>query len=442
MSDNFKYKTNMASFVDYEYNHNKQNMNEFDYSKSYLDDDLKNFLKDTYCNYVLNKSDINEELIFNEQNLREELELYNKDKDELYNKDEYDKDNKDIPYSSMDTIKKLIMNNSSDEDVYGYLELHNNNCYFLDFLDSFFFFPRECDLIKKLYLEIEIDSSEYEELTFDEKMKILDIGYNISVIIKSTEKKEKREIILSGTILSSLFIDYCNNKSIVHKDNKLEILLVDFTTMSNHFNPLKNYGLPIISAKDTELIMTLYNENSNFYDHKIFNPKIKYLGSILDSPYRADIIRNQFYYYMLQSYKICPNAPLNISEHTKCLLIYYRPKIPDTNYLDYVTNYPILIGINLCGQYYDASELLSFELLGITVYILPLVRDFRSWSSIKKCMSNNFNIHNDLSWIDMFTLKYIKVFFHNDDDKYSFICISLSSNILNIKDGKMEMSYK
>ena len=45
--------------------------------------DLKHFLKESYCNYTLNKSDIDEELIFNEQNLREELELYNKDGSEI-----------------------------------------------------------------------------------------------------------------------------------------------------------------------------------------------------------------------------------------------------------------------------------------------------------------------------------------------------------------------
>ena len=39
--------------------------------------DLKHFLKESYCNYTLNKSDIDEELIFNEQNLREELEFCN-----------------------------------------------------------------------------------------------------------------------------------------------------------------------------------------------------------------------------------------------------------------------------------------------------------------------------------------------------------------------------
>ena len=275
-----------------------------------------------------------------------------------------------------------------------------------------------CYLIKSLYLEIDINTSEYKELTIEEKIKILDINYDIKC-----QEGLKTTNILSGDVVTSLFTGYCNNKFIIHKENKLEILLVDFTTMLDHFNPLKNYGLPLLSKLQIKLL----------YDKSTFNIKMKVLGSVLDNKYLHDMISNERNFYILQS-TIYNHHISYTSENTKCALIYFKHILPNINSLYYINNYPTIKGIYYGSEYYDRNDLLSFELLGITVYILPFVRDFKSWNSIKKCMSNNFNIHNDLI-ID----KHINI--HFDEQDYFPQIILLSSNVLNIKNARFVMKY-
>ena len=314
-------------------------------------------------------------------------------------------------------------------------------------IKKFNFFTRNIDIINNVYLKMELDSS-FEELSSEEKYAILDSDIEFTI---------GGSIIDKIKLLSCLFHHLCLGKSIIEKDNIIQIPIYDFNSLlykatknGNRFGNLK--GLPLVAIYYHEICFSLFSPKilSNFKINLVLE------GKIIDTPERKDMALNndlEFLVFQNNIYehkeKYYNNINLRFNNQSKFMLIYFKPKVfTSTNFWDLSLEYPQLENakLNFNGGSLDFSdedgEILSFEFFGITIYLLPYSNDVDTWEKIKESFGNIYENFNH-SFINFSRLDNVKLNLDISGNKENFYIVinNINFNIIHFKSGMAGLKF-
>lgn len=291
---------------------------------------------------------------------------------------------------------------------------------------NIFKITRNADTITKIYLELEFDSI-FEDISLSDKLNLLD--GKVKLIIGGVE-------IFTCSILTCIFNAICTGHNIKCNNNIIQIPLFIFNTLIDFNIP----GLPLISLKYHEVEISIKLKN------KIENMTWKLLvhGIYLRDSKRTDLVKfiNEFIIFQNSIYQqkiIDYLQKINIKYfHTKFILVYFTPI---ENRDDLFNEYPEIIEASLTTKkniFWDSDNILSFEIFGIKIYVLPLSKDMSTWEKIQESLTNPIEkmSFNDIADYDIFLNIEITL-----SDNFYITVNEIVPNILAIMSGMCGLKY-
>lgn len=412
---------------------------------SYMD----KWLKKGGSNYVTkNDRKVEKEHELMEDNLEKELELERErfECDQLdFEKNLQFKDKLDYTQfyeenSFNDSLTQLF--NGYDYADYTYIiesKIQNNE-------KMIFKLTRNCDIINNLFLQIDLDES-FEGLSIEEKYAILESEFDIEIGGSRIDKT---------SIINSLFVQICKGKSIVEKNNTIQIPLYDFNNMIfKHDKDLqKCRGLPLVclSYMEVRVNLTIPKIITRFKYSLVVN------GLLNQTNERRKLAQGswEFLVYLNENFKEeyeenkFQKIRLPFNHPSKFILLYFKPKIySNTNFFDFSTNYPNIENAELvcnsisCLTFSDADdEILSFDFFGIKIYILPYSHDIDSWEKIQKMFENHYeNLNSSCINSSRIDNMYLTLDLSENSEGYNLIYNNVHFNVLRIMSGMLGIAY-
>ena len=351
-------------------------------------------------------------------NLEKDLEEHNSLMD--IDKDINDFNFKDIRESSEFTVDRILNNieetSITIEDSLILTDKYNS------IKQQVFIITRHFDMIDKICLVIDLPEH-FINLPFDLKLKILDINFTLEI---------GGQQISNLNTFTGLFMDYCNkiNPVTITNNNQLIIPMINFISM---------HGLPIVALQWHEIRVKI-NKDNILDDYK-FSIKVdgRYL---LDS--RRQIVHNNINgtknpifildRHIIESKNLHNRNEFHLSLISKCLIFYFEPiqSIDSENILlepPEIETVKVTINGLEEGLFYDQQNILSFEIFGISMFIVSFSPEFDSWDNDKTKLTN---IGIEMQYIDAV---FIELTYNGNIDSYNLIVNSLGFNILNIMSG-------
>lgn len=240
------------------------------------------------------------------------------------------------------------------------------------------------DIIQKIILEIELPEY-FDDMTMQDKFDIFNSSFQW--ISGGTT-------IIGNSLLVCLFNLICCGEKINKNDNKIQIPLLNFMTFVNSDNKT---GFPLISMQytSTQIVIT-----GNLHNFKL---QLLVIYGMCTCDFRRELAQQPHNYFILQAEKQdYPNlnGEINIvnlyfGRPSKFLLIYFKPK-DDADYYQTHLDYPeinsIKIAIHSCEPIeYDRDEILSSEIFGINMFIVPFSEDVSTWENIYEVFKDPLN---------------------------------------------------
>jgi len=287
------------------------------------------------------------------------------------------------------------------------------------------------DSIKNIFLQIELPN-EFEELSISEKMKILNTTCQLEIGGILIDNKD---------IINCLFLQICNGERIYHQDKIVQIPLFDFSTFQNNGNYL---GLPLIALQFHSIKVILHN----IPDYKI---SLIVNGFLLKNQIRRELSLNEQYYLTVLtssylSYACKSSYNLGFNWISKFFLIYFEPKYRE-NQEDFISNYPELENVelylnNILYHRFEEDDILSMEIFGIKIYILPLSEEVSTFEKISETFSDPLKYLTissiNCSRIDKIELKYNAL---NDSEDNIIHIKNICFNFYHIRNGMCKLVY-
>jgi len=410
---------------------------------------MNKLLKKGGSNYLTkNERKIEKEYELMEDNLELELEL---------ERERFECDQLDFE-KNMDTKDKLdyiefyeekSVNDSLIELVKGYD--YSDYTYIIDNKMQnkermIFTLIRNFDILNNLILQIELDES-FDGLSIEEKYALLESEFEIDIGGSRIDKTN---------ILNCLFNQICKGKSIVEKENIIQIPLYDFNNMMyKNNNNLKKYkGFPMVSLQYMEIkihitipkIITRFKYslvvngmlNQNNDRRELFQGSWEYLV------YLNEIFTEEYSVNKFQKIRLPFNHP------SKFVLLYFKPKIySNTNFFDFSTNYPNIENAELlCNgisrlTFSDADdEILSFDFFGIKIYLLPYSIDVDSWEKIQKMYEDHYeNLNSSCINSSRIDNIFLNLDLSENSEGYDLIFNNVHFNVIRIMSGMCGKAY-
>lgn len=360
----------------------------------------------------------------NSFDLRDELDSFN-----MLQENELDNFREGVEYNNpTDTIEEksaydalcyLINNNSNNTSSASFYANSVINGDILRFrIDSM------VDYINDLYLEFQIED-ELGILSIEDKLNILDS----TIILEMSYQK-----ITTLQLASLLTFQLCNGKVITKKDNTIQIPIFDFNTFKTG-----NYsGFPALPYQN----MYVYVQTKYSLD------KIKLLvtGGMQDYSIRREILytSKEMLIFKTGSAHLYQRDMFNntiINFCSMALIVFCMPKDPELLSLD-----PNITSIQLYNHHhnvrleYNSDNILSMDILGVKIYLLPLCKQFDSWEKISNVIKYPNKFCDEPSTGFKISQR-INITADDDLDNYNVFITSIGTNILSIKDGCSILKY-
>ncbi len=321
------------------------------------------------------------------------------------------------------------------------------------------------DVIKYIYLEIEfpkedifnmnnLDTNIFESLSLKDRFDILKLN---------VEFNSGGQRFIKSNLLELLFLCICQGENIKELENKIQIPLFVFNSSELVANKIERSGYPVIAIQ--------YHEIRLIFEGVLLKNKNIKLNLIINYDYYDNDDRkkvaisnheiltlqtsSQFFNFSSMDNK------LYINLINKCLLCYVdyidTHLIKNMSLIEYKSNIPNIIGANLIfledkvetdREEFESEDMLSFEILGIKIIILPLSEEFSSWDGIKHAMKKpNRNFKNsglNFSRVDANKIGFKFDYDYNSsfNDKNLIInVIGININIIRVMSGMNGMAY-
>ena len=301
-----------------------------------------------------------------------------------------------------------------------------------------FTITRNADTYTSIYLELHFDRY-FDDLSTKDKYTLLNA--NVTLEIGGSE-------IITLNLLTCIFYSICHGGNIKQENNSIQIELFNFNTLINDFYRKTPHGIPIISLQYHEIRINIS------LDKPIDNINMKLLinGIFQDTSLRRDLCVNQHEFLIFTNNKIINKNDTNNIHidyfYTKFFLIYF---IPNDDYIDDLfIEYPEITDTYLMKKQYkntneitkwSTDDILSFEIFGIKIYVLPMSRDLSTWEYIAETMKDPLN---KMSLNNIRYTGYESYYLDIDttiDESFNIMVNEIKPNILNISNGMAGLSF-
>jgi hypothetical protein len=305
---------------------------------------------------------------------------------------------------------------------------------------------RQCDIIKDFVLQIELGES-FDGLSIEEKYGILESEFELEIGGCRIDKT---------SILNALFIQICKGKSILERDNIIQIPIYDFNNMMyKHDNKLSKFkGLPIISISYNEIRINLEVPPilSRFKFDLIVNGMLNQnedRKTLAQGKWEFLVYLNELFTEEYEENKF-QKIRLPFNNPSKFVLLYFKPKIySNTNFFDFTTNYPLIENAELicngikCLNFSEADdEILSFDFFGIKIYLLPYSSDVDSWEKIQKMFQDHYeNLNSSCINSSRIDNMMLKLDINGNSEGYSLKLNNVHFNVMRIISGMCGKAY-
>lgn len=298
--------------------------------------------------------------------------------------------------------------------------------------------PHCMDIIQTLSIEIELDN-EFDDLTLEQKHALLNSKFKFSIGGQDYE---------NFNLLTGILIQSCKSRNIKYDGKTIQIPICDFTTWYNKLTGVN--GLYFLRVQYHEAVVKLSLPSNLF--NKL--PKLVISGFIADSHNRRKEAQNGITEHITfenNRSQLIPassdSSKLNIfGPKSKVLIIHFMEK----NNPPRETSGPRLTSLSLYleGEMliadYDESDILSVDIFGIVVYLIPLCEELSTWELLKKTFENptkNMGL-NGISSKSGKTIKWAcdEITNINISD-YLMSVSSISPNIIRICSGQAAPAY-
>ena len=392
---------------------------------------------------INNESQLERELEYHQHNLENDKIEFEK---ELKTDIDTQLTNDFLEEDKYNTLIDLILSEKAIKyaDTFFTVSMFSSNC---AKTMQYFPIPRNCDIFTKIYLEIKLDSS-FETISNKDKMNLLDGQVTLQIGGSN---------IVSMNILTCIFNLVCKNDNIKQSDDKIQILLFDFNTLTSELYNNTSPGLPTIALPYHNICVVLK-----------FNAPVKcelmVHGTYLDCSERRNLAQQGHEFLIFQNVQneedyIDYNKGLSVDYFfTKFFLIYFMPKEymqgPERSGScfaldDLFIEYPEIMEACLrISNSYDGIELiewtsdniLSFEVLGIKIYVLSMSRDMSTWENINETLKDplkKMSFNKNSRYAD-------KIKLHVDSsstDEFKTVINEIKPNILKVCNGMAGVAY-
>ena len=244
----------------------------------------------------------------------------------------------------------------------------------------------------------------------------------------------------------------CNDKVITKGDNTIQIPILNFNTFKTGIYS----GLPLVALQRVQInvyLQTKYNRD------KI---KLLVMGGLEACNIRRETALTSkemliFTSKNSQLYQRYISENIIINLFSMALIVFCMPKDPEQLSLD-----PNITSIQLYNHQhnveleFNSDNILSMEILGVKIYLLPLCKQFDSWENIsnvikypnKYCddldnykMLQKINITADDD-LDKYKMSQkINITADDDLDNYKIFITAIDTNILSISGGCGILKY-
>jgi hypothetical protein len=384
--------------------------NKFELSK------ISKILGEDKISSYIDRNDWKEEIIC-ENNLEKELKIF---RDEIASEQEDFEKNLSLSneydiYNSHDT-------SYVNYRIKGAMAIHHTFISFF-FSSSGLSNKDNIDIISDIYLEINFGSKSFIDLSINELYALFEMSVSFNSGFGGEYNIEYNSLI--SCMVNQLFygksIKYCDH-------NIIQIPLFSFNTYIHKFSkPPYPKGVPIYDKWYVLLRDVPYEENYSFSliinGMTMRNQIVQMCNflSVYTSPRHKTVIR-PIYQFDLSAFR----------HLTKYICIYFNPR--DDDYSD--ESYPQIYSIRLFSDVsspitlleLDAEDLLTIEVFGITIYLIPLCKEFSSWERIYKVFENPLkNLSSQGINLDLIDKLSLEVSVANPSDNYftNFFATSL-----------------
>ncbi len=298
-----------------------------------------------------------------------------------------------------------------------------------------FVIPRNGEIIESIYLELDLPES-FETLNSDQKCIILHM--TVQLIITGQH-------LLTTELITNLIQQICLGYKINEYDNKLQIPLFSFHTFDTFKKDFKLNGLPITALQYSEIKIALSYDTSFLIPMRLV---VKYYFMQLNS--RSYMIRNYFTFLIFQSQQSMyivkyPIEDIKFSygfnHDVKFLMIYFDQE--SSNDIEF--NKPIISSINLNLDSetirFTSEDILTMEILGISMYLLPLYQELNSWEKISKCLKDPSNMPKSIINFSKIDKQSLSIQFENDYEECFIHIVCINMNGIVIHNGMVSLLY-
>lgn len=249
---------------------------------------------------------------------------------------------------------------------------------------------KNTDIINTIYLELK-KPDKLEGFSMIERFALLDVLVNLNV-----QGTNVNILDIKTALLQQIF----SGNNIKESDTHIQIPLFDFRN-TDADSPTGINGFPLICLPYANcMLVQIQYDKTCLIDPDMFGD-LFVCGMMIPGEYRKSIYKSGHRFMFLEgrccAKRCISNALCDISSFrglAKFLAISFRPiDVEAFDYQEYIEKTPLLDAVEfsingLSPMVFGSDDLLSIELFGVKVYLVPFADEFRSWESIREVFRN------------------------------------------------------
>ena len=287
-----------------------------------------------------------------------------------------------------------------------------------------------CHYIKNIILEIELNDF-FDNLTLIEKQDLLETTIKLYFDLTTDTYNEI-------SIISCLFYNFCNNRSIEYSNNTVQFNIIDYSLYKTSHELI--YGLPINYCNNLDILI---------------ETKLKYKMNLIINGVHLHIEKSNqlkehhtnynLYFFQNKSYGLERLASSIIDDFK------YVVHLPFHHLAKYIMFYVLhdeanILNVKLyCGgvlyKNCNTDQLLTFKIFNRKMYILPLSDDFSSINQISKSLNDLNNVTSQVVDFGSTTLNIIVFESDIDLSNHEIYIEEFAINILKLTEKSIHFIY-
>jgi hypothetical protein len=298
--------------------------------------------------------------------------------------------------------------------------------------------PGVLDVINNVYLEIELDNK-FDDIAIKEKCELLNI--NVGFVTGGAHIDAVQKLV------TCICNQICYGYSVKEYDNVIQIPLYNFDTYIDEKYNVKGYPMYLLKFS---VILYINNNIINRFKYKIIvngqvYPK-EVRNRVTTSKYNHIILQSQHDTRLISDDRNLFKFKLTCSNVVKYILVYFLPK-RNIDFWEMNENYPIIQKIALYADRrqvleFENEDLLSIEIFGIKIYLLPLCKEFSSFEKIHETLKNPLKKLSSSGLNLSFYSSYIEIKFENESlNQYQINVICVNLNCMRVAHSCTNLSF-